>query len=83
MSVTITQVRRAVEEAAEADADMRATVKAALRTIAADGTALTLIANSINQKTGATLVMQGGLTERQRVENYAAMIMRKPPPNVR
>jgi hypothetical protein len=75
MSVTITQVRRAVEEAAEADADMRATVKAALRTIAADGTALTLIANSINQKTGATLQVNNPMSsaEAELYDEYGSL----------
>lgn len=79
MTVTITQVKRAAEEAANADVEMRATVRQALRTIAADGTALTLLANSINQKTGATLEVQNCLAwtdeERQadarRAKNHA------------
>lgn len=66
MSVTITQVRRAVEEAKEAKTAatqgdvycLRPTVRLALDTILGDPTALTLIANSINQKLGADLVVK-------------------------
>ena len=60
MSVTITQVRRAVEEAKgcrlEGVGYMLTTLERyALSQLLASPTALTLIANSINQKLGADL----------------------------
>lgn len=59
MSVTISQVRRAVEETSTAIQDNpklgSLTLQTALSEVLGSPTALTLIANSINQKTGATL----------------------------
>lgn len=80
MSVTVTQVRRAVEEVSICPAMIgQADICLALNKVLASPLALTLLANSINQKTGAKLEVQNCLAwtdeERQadarRAKNHA------------
>ena len=76
MSVTVTQVRRAVEETSTAIQDNpklgSLTLQTALAEVLGSPTALTLIANSINQKTGSTLESPPRLNPRTGKFDFAA-----------
>lgn len=84
MTVTITQVRRAFEEVAKqqpggpvvSPLDRQALIRLSGSTLV-----LTLMANSINQKLGADLIVKP--TDREIAENLQAMLNGKPQPHVR